>query len=298
MRVAFPLLCIARRDRTHVRASIEARREAGDESTYRCTGDRQPESERDRRTGTDAAAREPAAALSTALETTTALAASAVVQIFTTSYMPAAGLVPRTADLVTTERASGSGVIVDPEGYIVTNPYVVRGAQRLRVAIPVAVAGQSILARDTREVSAEVVGIDVETDLAVVRIGERNLTALTFGDSDALKAGQVVLALGSPLGLHNSVSLGVVSAVARQLEPESPMIYVQSDAVIVSTVPGAIDSRDGGLAPGDIVYAVNRTPVSGLDELRTAIDALAAGDAVVLQLERDGELLYLAFAIE
>jgi serine protease Do len=241
---------------------------------------------------------EPAAALSTALETTTALAASAVVQIFTTSYMPAAGLVPRTADLVTTERASGSGVIVDPEGYIVTNAHVVRGAQRLRVAIPVAVAGQSILARDTREVSAEVVGIDVETDLAVVRIGERNLTALTFGDSDALKAGQVVLALGSPLGLHNSVSLGVVSAVARQLEPESPMIYVQSDAVIVSTVPGAIDSRDGGLAPGDIVYAVNRTPVSGLDELRTAIDALAAGDAVVLQLERDGELLYLAFAIE
>jgi S1-C subfamily serine protease len=76
------------------------------------------------------------------------------------------------------------------------------------------------------------------------------------------------------------------------------MIYVQSDAVIVSTVPGAIDSRDGGLAPGDIVYAVNWTPVSGLDELRTAIDALAAGDAVVLQLERDGELLYLAFAIE
>ena len=77
-----------------------------------------------------------------------------------------------------------------------------------------------------------------------------------------------------------------------------PMARVQSGVMIVSTVPGAIDSRDGGLAPGDIVYAVNRTLVAGLDELRTAIDALKAGDAVVLQLERDGELMYLAFATE
>jgi len=170
--------------------------------------------------------------LSGSLEATTALVGPAVVEIFTTSYTPANGLVPRTTDLVTTERASGSGVIVDPEGYVVTNAHVVRGAQRLRVEIPAPIAGQSILARQSRTVSGQVVGIDVETDLAVVRIGERNLAALTFGDSDALKAGQVVLAFGSPLGLHNSVSLGVVSAVARQLEPDSPMIYVQTDAPI------------------------------------------------------------------
>ena len=80
--------------------------------------------------------------------------------------------------------------------------------------------------------SGEIVGLDLETDLAVVKVGERNLPALSFGDSDALNAGQLVLAVGSPLGLHNSVSLGVVSAVARQLEPESPMIYVQTDASI------------------------------------------------------------------
>src|SRR5262245_30883685 len=113
-----------------------------------------------------------AAELSLALETTTALAAPAVVQIFTTSYTPTGGLVPRTADLVKTERASGSGVIVDSEGYIVTNAHVVRGARRLRVEIPVAIAGQSILARDSRTVDGQVVGIDVETDLAVVRVGE------------------------------------------------------------------------------------------------------------------------------
>ena len=173
-----------------------------------------------------------AAELSSSLEATTRLVSPAVVEIFTTSYAARDGLVPRTADLVTTERASGSGVIVDAEGYIVTNAHVVRGAQRLRVEISVPVVGQSVLARRSRSVTGEVVGVDVETDLAVVRVNERNLTALTFGDSDELKAGQMVLAFGSPMGLHNSVSLGVVSAVARQLQPESPMIYVQTDASI------------------------------------------------------------------
>jgi len=438
-----------------------------------------------------------AADLSRSLEAATALVEPTVVQIFTTSYAPAQGLVPRSADLVTTERATGSGVIVDSQGYIITNAHVVRGAQRLRVEIPAPAVGQSILTQRSRTVTGEVIGIDLETDLAVVRINEPNLPALAFGDSDNLKAGQVVLAFGSPLGLHNSVSLGVVSAVARQLEPESPMIYVQTDAsinpgssggplvdvngrlvgintlmvsqaggneglgfaapsnivravyeqirkhgrvrrgdigvraqtvtpvlasglklardrgvviadvrpggpaaraglrpgdlvlaldgkpmengrqlqvtlyrrgvgdaitldiirseaplkvvvsvadrydplgdlaisndprrnlvprlgvlgvnldertaamfplvrtqsgvIIASTVAGAIESRDGGLSPGDIVYAVNRTKVAGLDELRAALDGLKSGDPVVLWLERDGELMYLAFTIE
>ena len=170
--------------------------------------------------------------LSSSLEATARLVGPAVVQIFTTLYTPGEGVVPRTADLVTTERASGSGVIVDPDGYIVTNAHVVRGAQRLRVELPVPAAGQSILAARSRTVSGQVVGIDLETDLAVIKVDARGLPALTFGDSDELKPAQMVLALGSPLGLQNSVSLGVVSAVARQLEPESTMIYVQTDASI------------------------------------------------------------------
>ena len=355
----------------------------------------------------------------------------------------------------------------------------------------------SILATGSRSVGGRVVGIDLETDLAVIKVDERNLTALAFGDSDELKAGQVVLAFGSPLGLHNSVSLGVVSAIARQLEPESPMIYVQTDAsinpgssggplvdmrgrlvgintlmvaqagssggpgfaapsnivrtvyeqikktgrvrrgdigvraqtvtpvlaaglalarergvvladvipgspaaraglrpgdfvvaldgkpiengrqlhislyrrlvgdvatldilrdgriqkmpvaiaerndpldglsasidprqnlvqrlgilgvtldpqiaemlpglrvrsgvLVASTAAGAIDSREGGLAAGDVVYAINRTPVAGLVELRAALDALKPGDPVVLQLVRSGELMYLAFTAD
>jgi serine protease Do len=170
--------------------------------------------------------------LSSSLEATARLVGPAVVQIFTTLYTPGEGVVPRTADLVTTERASGSGVIVDPDGYIVTNAHVVRGAQRLRVELPVPAVGQSILATRSRTVSGQIVGIDLETDLAVIKVDARGLPALTFGDSDELKPAQMVLALGSPLGLQNSVSLGVVSAVARQLEPESTMIYVQTDASI------------------------------------------------------------------
>jgi serine protease Do len=397
---------------------------------------------------------------------------------------------------VTTQRASGSGVIVDPDGYIITNAHVVTGVRRLRVEIQLPPDGQSILSGRSRTVDASIVGIDLETDLAVIKVDERHLAALPFGDSDGLRAGQVVLAFGYPLGLDSSVSLGVVSAVARQLEPESPMIYVQTDAsinpgssggplvdlrgrivgintlilsraggfeglgfsapsnivrtvyeqirrfgrvrrgdigvraqtltpllarglalprdrgvvladvipgspadraglhagdvvlsldgkpmdngrqlhvnlyrhvvgevvtlevlregrgerfpvavgerrdlagladgvdprehmvprlgilglnltdqvrellptvrvgtgvIVASTVVGGIDSRDGGFAPGDVIYAVNRVPVGGLVHLRALLDNLPIGDPVVVQLQRRGELMYLAFMIE
>lgn len=169
--------------------------------------------------------------LSGALEATARLVAPAVVEIFATTYAPGAGVVAHNADLVTTQRSSGSGVIVDPSGYVVTNAHVVRGAQRLRVELP-ASGGRSVVAASSRSVTGQVIGIDPETDLAVIKIDGTNLPALAFGDSEELKPGQLVMAFGSPLGLSNSVSLGVVSMVARQLEPDSPMIYVQTDASI------------------------------------------------------------------
>ena len=434
--------------------------------------------------------------LSAALERSTQAVTPAVVDIFATAYVPAGERVDRRADLVATERASGSGVVVDASGYIVTNAHVVRGARQVRVELPGAADGRSILEQRGRTIAGRIVGIDDETDLAVVKVEATSLPFLPFADSDDLKAGQLVLAVGSANGLRHSVSLGVISAVARQLEPESPMVYVQTDAVlnpgssggalvdvrgrligintliisrsggyeglgfaapsnivrtvyeqirrdgqvtrgdigvrpqtidpalaaglglprdhgvvladvlprsaadraglrpgdlvvsldgkpmengrqlqvglyrhvpgdvvtlevlrdgatlrvpvamthrrqvtdlsrdvdprqnliprlgilgvdlnpsiaemvpvlrvrngvvVVSTVPDALDTRDGALAAGDVIYGVNRTPVSTLAELRAALDRLKPGDPAVLRLERRGELTYLTFIVD
>jgi serine protease Do len=156
-----------------------------------------------------------------------------VVQIFVTAFVAPDSEDHSTAEPVI-ERSSGSGVIVDPDGYIVTNAHVVENATRLEVELPVAaqVKGASILKRRGRTVGAQLVAIDNETDVAVLKVEATNLPALPFGDSEELRAGQIVLAFGSPLGLQVSVTMGVVSAVARQLTPEDPMIYIQTDAPI------------------------------------------------------------------
>jgi len=157
-----------------------------------------------------------------------------VVQVHATGYvLEQKG--DATADLRARGVSTGSGVILHPDGYIVTNAHVVDGARRIQVelALPgVDAPGRSILRSRGRLLGAQVVAVDRETDLAVLKVPEKGLPALPFGDSDALQPGQLVLAFGSPLGLANSVTLGVVSAVARQLQPESPMIYVQTDAPI------------------------------------------------------------------
>lgn len=173
------------------------------------------------------------AALSAELEALSNRVSPAVVQIFARSVAPAQGIVASAGELLTTERSSGSGVIVDSQGFIVTNAHVVAGARQLQVELPVyEAAGRSILRESGRLVGAQLAGLDEETDLAVLKVQETGLPALEFGDSEALRAGQLVLAFGSPLGLNNSVTLGVVSAVARQLTPEAPMIYLQTDAPI------------------------------------------------------------------
>ncbi|MDH3734123.1 MAG: trypsin-like peptidase domain-containing protein [Gemmatimonadota bacterium] len=136
--------------------------------------------------------------------------------------------------VVSRQSASGSGVIVDPAGYIVTNAHVVAGATRVEVSLPerVPAAGESIVEGRGALALADVIGLDAESDLAVLKIDEADLPFLPFGDSDLLQQGELVFAFGSPLGLRNSMSMGVVSSVARQLEPESSMIYVQTDAAV------------------------------------------------------------------
>ena len=190
--------------------------------------------------------------LSKSLQALSAKVSPSVVQIFVTGYAP-----PDEEDQAATgepqlERSSGSGVIVDPDGYIVTNAHVVENATRIEVELPFEASGgapgRSILKRRGRTVGGQIVAIDHETDIAVVKVEAHGLPTLMFGDSDALRPGQIVLAFGSPLGLESSVSMGVVSAVARQLTPEDPMIYIQTDATInPGNSGGALVDTEGRL---------------------------------------------------
>ncbi len=114
----------------------------------------------------------------------------AVVQVFSASYVPGQGLVTSTG-LITNQRSTGSGVILDPDGYIVTNAHVVAGARRLQVMLATEADdlpdGASILQPQGRLIVAQLVGIDRETDLAVLKANETGLPFLQFGDSDELR---------------------------------------------------------------------------------------------------------------
>lgn len=203
-------------------------------------------------------AQRPAAAIATlgdlsrSLQDLSQRVSASVVQIFVTGYAPPDGDESRGTGQPVLERSSGSGVVVDPDGYIVTNAHVVENATRLEVELPLSATGgdpgRSILTRRGRTVGAQVVAIDRETDIAVIKVEARTLPALPFGDSDTLRPGQLVLAFGSPLGLDSSVTMGIVSAVARQLAPEDPMIYIQTDAPInPGNSGGALVDTDGRL---------------------------------------------------
>lgn len=124
------------------------------------------------------------------------------------------------------KEATGSGVIISPDGYIVTNNHVVNGADELTVTL-----------NDNREYSARIIGTDPNTDLALIKVNGKNLPTLPIGDSDNLKVGEWVLAVGNPYNLSSTVTAGIVSAKARSMGGEgsnSPQIssFIQTDAAI------------------------------------------------------------------
>lgn len=157
-----------------------------------------------------------------------------LVPIFSTGYTlsTAEGESGGNAAVLTRQQASGSGVILSADGYIVTNGHVVSNARRVRVRLAAESPGRSILQPAGKLVEAHVVGIDRDTDIAVLKIDRQGLPFLTLGDSDLLRQGQLVMAFGNPLGLENTVSLGVVSSAARQIRPDDDMVYIQTDAPI------------------------------------------------------------------
>ncbi len=167
-----------------------------------------------------------------ALQDLVAKVSPAVVQIQVTGYGALEGSNPSEAAVIARQQAIGSGVIVDPDGYIMTNAHVVRGAQRIRVILSQPLSDGIVPVGKEHVVDAKLIGVHEESDLALLKIEQANLPTLSLRTSGRVRQGQLVVAIGSPEGLENSVTMGVVSSVARQPDPDKPMVYIQTDAPI------------------------------------------------------------------
>jgi serine protease Do len=176
---------------------------------------------------------DPLHQVSASLEALSKRVSRGVVQIFSTGYKPDSEREHRNTDLLSRGVTSGSGIILASDGWIVTNAHVVQGGRRIRVQLNQEVL-LSTIQNQTRHAlfDAKLIVADRDTDLALLKIDATDLPTLELSDSSDLRQGQLVLAFGSPLGLDNSVSMGIVSSVARQPDPDSPTIYVQTDAAI------------------------------------------------------------------
>jgi serine protease Do len=176
--------------------------------------------------------------LNASVEELTSRVSMSVVQVLVTGYGPVdeRSRGGETGLVIGRQRSIGSGAIIDPDGYIITNAHVVAGAQHIQVVLhrdttntePV----RSLLVDASQTVDARIVGTASDIDLALLKVDVTGLRALRFADYDKIRQGELVFAFGSPEGLRNSVTMGLVSSVARQPDPDSPTIYIQTDAPI------------------------------------------------------------------
>jgi S1-C subfamily serine protease len=171
---------------------------------------------------------------------------------------------------------AGSGVIISPDGYALTNNHVVRGAGRIEAVL-----------NDGSVTSAEIVGTDPDTDLALLRLNGRVHASAELGDSGALKVGELAIAIGNPLGLQATVTAGVISALRRTLRGESGRLIedvIQTDAALN---PG---NSGGALVDGDgAVVGINTAIIGGAQGLCFAVPSNTA-KLVIPELMRDGRV--------
>jgi serine protease DegS/serine protease DegQ len=146
------------------------------------------------------------------------------------------GNVPTGPAYTRREQSLGSGVIVSADGYILTNNHVISGAQNIQV-----------LLYDGRVAQAKVIGADADTDLAVLKVKASDLPAIHMASKPA-RVGDVVLAIGNPLGIGQTVTMGIVSAIGRQLSMANPEVFIQTDAAInFGNSGGALVNARGSL---------------------------------------------------
>jgi len=172
---------------------------------------------------------------------------------------------------------SGSGVVVSPDGLVLTNNHVVREARAIRVSL-----------EDGSSAGAQVLGLDADTDLAVLRIEARQaLPFARLGNSQALRRGQIAIAIGNPLGLQSSVTAGVISAVGRSLRSDTGRLIedvIQTDAALnPGNSGGALVTSDGA------VVGINTAMIRGAQGLCFAVAANTA-EYVLTQILAHGRV--------
>jgi S1-C subfamily serine protease len=188
-----------------------------------------------------------------------------------------AKVAPAVASLAVGKRGAGSGVVFTPDGYLLTNAHVVRGSRSLRVELA-----------DGESRAGNVVGLDVATDLAVVQINAGSaLPYATLGDSRSLRVGQLVIAIGNPLGLYGAVSAGVLSAVGRSMRAQDGRLMesiLQSDVALNPGNSGGplVDSRAR-------VIGINTAVILGAQGLSFSVP-IDTAKWVVSQLMRFGRV--------
>jgi serine protease Do len=174
----------------------------------------------------------------------------AVVQIRVVGFGPSEESNRTEAAIIERQRSLGSGIIVDPSGFILTNEHVIHGAQRVRVQLP-AIPGSMPSAPDStrrRIFEARVIGSQPDVDLALLKIEATGLPVLSLEKARKAMHGELVFAIGSPDGLASSVTMGVVSAAERQVENAFPMAFIQTDAPInPGNSGGPLVSAEGSL---------------------------------------------------
>jgi serine protease Do len=171
--------------------------------------------------------------LNRSLEEMISKVSPAVVQILVDGYGPAETNGHSDVARIVRQHAIGSGVIVDSNGYVITNAHVVDGAQRVRVVVSLLASRSEPEPRpihSPQTFDAKILGRHEKSDLALLKIEATHLPAITLRDDVRVRQGELVFAIGSPEGLRDSVTMGVVSSVARQTGTNDSMFYIQTDA--------------------------------------------------------------------